>query len=558
MTLVLAALLLAAQATRPFEEERALLDRRLEALRRILPDGPQAAQDAALARELAEGARLSSVEVAARPPLESGGVGHSCLELSALGRYSDVDRLFRQVALSPRLVDVESLSLAASPGDVVKLTTLLRFPYRPPRAPLPPPPQDVRAPAIARPQAEAFLRDQSLALAKSETIAGLRRTRRNPRLFLAELAAVTRERPVTVTLATLGDEFLVRGLVLGEGPARELQSRFESGFFRVSDFLMVRQGACRRYEAHGKSPVAGPDAELPLPIEDPFDPDDQACRPDRDTGSGPVLRNDASRKGAQGPLTLRLRDVDLADVFHALHLLTGQGFLVDGAVSGRASLDLSRVTLDEVLAALRRSGLRIAESGALRRVSPVSWKPVPETAGPPADSDLPVRRVSFALKRAELRDVLAVITDVEPAYAALGPRGPFARASLFARDAPLHELRAALLASSGLREHSEEGRRVLYRPAQPEEPAVPVSRSGEEPRLALAAADLVSSELELAGVGSSGGAWLALAYSPTGRLHAFRAGDRLADAVVKAVESTDATLETDDGPLRLYLAPLAR
>jgi hypothetical protein len=559
MTLALAAvLLLAAQAARPYEEERLLLDRRLEALRRILPDGAPAAQDAALARELAEGVRLASVETAARPPVESGGVGHAILELSALGRYADVDRFFRQIALSPRLIDVESLSLSASPGDLVKLTTLLRFPYRPPRAPLPPPPQGVRAPAVARPQAEAFLRDESLALAKSEAIAGLRRTRRNPRLFLAELVAISRERPMTVTQASLGEEFQIRGLVLGEGPARELQARFESGFFRMSEFLMVRQGACRRYEARGKSPVAGPDAELPLPVDDPFDTDDAACRPDRDSGAGPTLRNDAGRKGAQGALTLRLRDMDLADVFHTLHLLTGQGFLVDGAVSGRASLDLSRVTLEEALSALRKSGLRIAESGTLRRVSPGSWKPAPETAGPPFDGGLQERRVSFALKRAELRDVLAVITDIESGYAALGPRGPFARASVFARDVPLHELRPALLAAAGLRERIEEDRRLLYRPEQPEEPAVAVARSGEESRLALATGDLVSSELELAGVASSGGAWIAFAYSPTGRLHAFRAGDRLADAVVKSVESTDATLDTDDGPLRLYLAPLGR
>jgi hypothetical protein len=556
--MLLAVLLLAAQAARPFEEERTLLDRRLEALRRALPDGATAAQDAALVRGLAEAAHLTSVETAARPPSESGALGYAGVEITALGRYADVDRFFRQVALSPRLVDLESLSLDATPADVVKLKALLRFPYRPPRAPLPPPPQGLRAPAVARPQAEAFLRDQALALAKSETIAALRRTRRNPRLFLAELAAVTRERPVTVTQASLGDEFQVRGLVIGEGPARELQSRFESGFFRLGEFLMVRQGACRRYEARGRSPVAGPEAELPLPIDDPFDVEEAACRADRDDGEGPRLRNEPRRKEAAGPLTLRLRDMDAADVFQALHLLTGQGFLVDGAVTGRASLDLSRVTLDETLAGLRKWGLRISEKGPLRRVSPGSFKPAPEIPGPPNDADIPERRVSLALKRAELRDVLAMITDIEPGYAALGPRGPFARASLFARDAPLHELRPALLAAAGLRERFEEGRRVLFRPAQAEEAPVPVAGSGEQPRLALAAADLVSSELELAGLASAGEGFVAFAYAPTGRLHALRAGDRIADAVVRSVESTDATLETDEGLLRLSLAPFPR
>ena len=63
---------------------------------------------------------------------------------------------------------------------------------------------------------EAFLKDQSLAVAKSEAIAELRRTKRNPRLFLSELAGVVRDRPVIFTRASLGDEFLVSGLTVGE------------------------------------------------------------------------------------------------------------------------------------------------------------------------------------------------------------------------------------------------------------------------------------------------------------------------------------------------------
>ena len=44
----LASLLLLAAAERPFAEERELLDRRLETLRRILPDGPNPGSDVAL------------------------------------------------------------------------------------------------------------------------------------------------------------------------------------------------------------------------------------------------------------------------------------------------------------------------------------------------------------------------------------------------------------------------------------------------------------------------------------------------------------------------------
>ena len=44
----LACLLLVAAAERPFTEERELLDRRLETLRRILPDGSNPGSDVAL------------------------------------------------------------------------------------------------------------------------------------------------------------------------------------------------------------------------------------------------------------------------------------------------------------------------------------------------------------------------------------------------------------------------------------------------------------------------------------------------------------------------------
>src|SRR5689334_20610787 len=106
---------LAAAADRPFADERHLLDRRLETLRRILPDGPTPVGDAALVRDLATTAKLANVEALARPPAESGGAGHVPVDVSGSGRYADVERFFRQVALSHRLVDVESLTLTATP-----------------------------------------------------------------------------------------------------------------------------------------------------------------------------------------------------------------------------------------------------------------------------------------------------------------------------------------------------------------------------------------------------------------------------------------------------------
>src|SRR6185436_5851110 len=126
-----------------------------------------------------------------------------------------------------------------------------------------------------------------------------------------------------------GEDFSVRGLVLGEASLRALESRFERGFFRVSDFLITRRGACYRFEVRGKSPVVGVDAEIPLPAEDPFLPEDAQCRADRDTGAAVLVRGPSSKAQGRGPLTLRLREVDTADVLNALHALTGEAFIVD-------------------------------------------------------------------------------------------------------------------------------------------------------------------------------------------------------------------------------------
>jgi hypothetical protein len=552
--LALLAALLATQPARPFAEERVLLDRRLETLRRILPDGPTAAADVLLVRDLAEASRLARVEIQPRPPVESGARGEVVLDLTSLGGYEEIDRFFQKVAVSARLVDVESLSLTATSESVIQLGAVLRFPYWPARAPLPPPPESPRGrPAgVPRPTLEAFLHDQSLAFAKSDAIAARRRARRSPRLFLSEIAAVVRERPVVLGYASLAEDFTVRGLAVGEGPMRAFERRLERGFLRVSEFLMARQGACYRFEAHGKSPVAGPDAELPVPVDDPFDQDPLPCRVDRDAARSIVIRSrtPTAKDPGRGPFTLRLRDVDFADVFQSLAALGGGGFVVQEGVVGRVSLEVTRATLEETLAAVHKaSGVEVSEPGPVRVVSTarLPGRSRPASGGAPS---------SFALKHVEVRDLLAGMADVDPALASLGPPGFLGRVSVWTQDAPLFAVRAAVLDAAGLTERTEDDRRVVTRPTGAGEAPVPVARAAPEPRLALRREDLTVLEFQLAGVASSGGAFVAFAYAPTGQLYAYRPGDRLADGVVRAVESTDVLLETEEGPLRIPLPPL--
>jgi hypothetical protein len=551
--LTLLAVLLAVQPARPFNEERLLLDRRLETLRRILPDGPTASADVLVVRDLAVAARLARVEIQPRPPVESGSRGEVALDVSALGGYEETFRFFEKVALSHRLVDVESLTLTATTEDVIQVAAVLRFPYWPARAPLPPPPESPRGrpTGVPRPTVDAFLRDQSLAYAKSEAIAARRRGRRNPRLFLSELAAVVRERPVVLGYASLGEEFTVRGLAVGEGPVRAFENRLERGFLRLSEFLVAKQGACHRFEAHGKSPVAGPDAELFVPVEDPFEQDPAPCRSDRDDARPIVVKGrvPTAKDPGRGPLTLRLRDVDLADVFQALAAIGAGGYVVGESVAGRVSLEVTRATLDEVLLAIRKAAaLEIAQVGPLRVVSTGKIAPRKDSPAGPA--------ASFALKRAEVRDLLAGMAEVDAGLAVLGPPGFLGRVSVWTRDAPLFAVRAAVLDAASLAERIEEDRRVVERRTGATEAPAPVARSGAEPRLGLRREELTVQEFQLAGVASAGESFVAFAYLPTGQLNAYRPGDRLADGVVRAVESTDVSLETDEGPLRIALPPL--
>jgi hypothetical protein len=561
-------LAVAAVATTPtaFQDEREMLGRRLETLRRILPDGPTAAADAGHIKDLAEAAHLLNVETTPRPPAESGARGIVTIDLKATGRFMDVERFYRQLTLSQRLVDVEGLTLNATNEGVVYLSSTLRFPYRVARAPATLPPDEARHRPRGVPKgvADEYVRDLALSVAKSEAIVQWRRTRRNPRLLLSELAAVTRDRPVALRQLSAGDEFRVRGVALAEGATRDLERRMERGFFRLAEFLVVRQGACMHFEARGTAPVVGVDAELPLPTDEPFDQDDGVCRVNRDPSPQGAVKGSKSKKPSTGPLTLRLRDIDLADVFAVLHQHTGQGFLVDGDVMGRVDVELSRVTPEEALSALASQGLRIEQQGRLWRVSRersgfargiVATAALPETQ---ADEGPPPPPVSLQLKRAEVRDILAAMTDMHPAYAALGPQGPLGRVSLWVKNARLADVRYRLLQAVGLAERIDEGRRLLERDSTSGEQMLPVAADAQVQRVVLRAQDLVAREVSLAGVATATDGWRAYCYAPNGTLCIFRPGDKLSDGVVREIESTDMLLDTDEGPLRITLPGTTR
>ena len=83
----------------------------------------------------------------------------------------------------------------------------------------------------------------------------------------------------------------------------------------------------------------------------------------------------------------------------------------------------------------------------------------------------------------------------------------------------------------------------------------PLAAAANAPRrLDLRPEELAVEEFDLAGLVASGARWTALVYSPAGALYSYKAGDRLANGVVSAVESTDVLLQTEEGPLRIPIS----
>jgi hypothetical protein len=595
--LLLGFLLAVAAGPRSFAEERDLLDRRLLAVQRALPDGPHPAADMAQVRAVADTARLHVTSITARPPAEANGRGEFAVELVAFGRFTNVESFFRQAGLVPRIVDVVSLALAATPEDTIRMTAVLRLPFWPTQNRLPVPPEGTadRTHGVPRVTADQFARDQALLVAKTDALVDLRRTRRNPRLFLSELASAAEDRPVVLTEVSWGDElFVLRGLSVGEGPTRALERRLERGFFRVSEFLMARQGGCRRFEARGRCPIAGSEVLLAVAHDDPFRQDESPCRVDRDSGAAQTLRAAGAKvKTAPGPITIRGHDLDAVDLLFVLHDLTGQSFIIDDDVRQRLTVELVGMTLEEALAALAKVRIYVGPPSPLRRVSshplppsrptpppPPVPAPTPEPTAaapdedgdglPDADADSgsapavvsPVKarrpaddtRLSLSVKRATVREILAALAQADPTARTVAPAGTLGRATIWARNIGLPSLRAIVLEAAGLLEvQGDDGVRAVQRidaaVAGAGEPLLPIDPAPPLRRLTLRPADLTPEDFDLAAIGGDSGAWRAFAYSPAGTLHPYRSGDALADGSVRAIDATSALLEGEDGPI---------
>jgi hypothetical protein len=555
--LLLAALLQGAPG-RPYSEERQLLDRHLAQLSRPLPDAATPDEDAALLRQLASEAGLRGVEIGTPVITETGALGQSRRTLVATSTFPDADRFFRALQGSPRLVDVEGLILRAADFGV-RIEARLRLYHRAaraaPLAALDPARMRDRTRGATREEAARFARDEQLVLEKTIALDDLRRRHASPRMFLAETGASFRDAVAALNFGSLdGDtgRFTLRGVVAGMGAADALERRLEDGFFRLREFSRAAKDACFQFEAVGESFRAGPQAALPLPVDEPFRPAEAFCQRDRDPSlagaAGAILRASGSPGGG---LSLRAVDADLADVVAALETLSHEPFVIAEEVRGRVNVDFAGVSIDDALKALP---VQTTSVGAVRLIHFSALPTAPEGT----DDTQTSARFSFRGKRARGEDVLASLAEAEPAYVALGPLS-LPRISVFARDAPAGDIRRAVLFALRLVESREDNARVLRVPERSAEIGPIAASSG--PRILFRARDLAVEEMGLVAVGRAVEEPVAFVYSTLGELVALRSGDTLADGVIAGVDANGLFIDTSEGPVRISLtlpAPRAR
>lgn len=549
--LVLAALFQAAPG-RPYKEERQLLDRHLAQLARPLPDAPTPDDDALLLKQLATEGGLRNVEVGAPTITETGPLGQSRRTLIATATYPDVDRFFRALQSSPRLIDVESLILRTADFGV-RIEARVRLHYRSARAAatasLDPGHARDRTRGATKEEGARFARDEQVALVKTIALDDLRRSQTSPRMFLAETGSAFRDAAAALTFGSLdGDtgRFTLRGVVAGMGAADALERRLEGGFFRIREFSRARKEACFQFEVVGESFRAGPEAALPLPVDEPFRPTEPFCRQDRDalaTGpAGTTLRASGSEPGG---ISLRAVDTDLADVAAMIESLSKEPFVVAEEVRGRVNVDFAGASIDEAIKVLPVRADRVG-SVRLLRSSTGSGAAVPV-----ADEMAPAGRFSFRAKRSHGEDILAALVEAAPAFVALGPSG-LSKASVFAREASVSDIRRSVLAALQLTESREESARVLE--FQDGTGGVGPIAASVSSRIVFRARDLTAEEMALAGIGRWGDDIVAFVYAPLGEIVALRLGDTLADGVISALDANGVLVDTAEGPVRISLA----
>ena len=523
----------------------------IERLKRLVPPTFDLPAERAAIHALAEKAKLSPVEVkviGSGESLKSADgqplpITIDRLEISGVDTYDAVHFFLSMLRLRPRLIGIESVRFDAVAGDRVRYVARLAYPSwgEETSAPQPSPARDVVTVARERLAMLRWTRDAVVSY-----LAQLRSDRHLD--ALASLTAAVDEHPIALRSVRLDGAMSIEGSLVGAAARALLTEALKKAGMLMADGKWSPSGPCQTFAvtspafAHGSgtgktgiTDTAALFEDLPdyAPGRHVFDAESATFCSDEPSAQSPRRVVVPGQNPGESSF-LRLRDVDVVDLFFVINDLLPENFIVDDDVTGRITLDVSATaSVDDVLRAIATTGVVIG-SPPLRRVSRKASTTTPSRAtnGPP---------LSLVLRKANVTDVLCLLREVMQKEITM-PAGVKRRVSIFAFDVP------ADLVLDALHPRSTAG---SVNPC--ERPGAPASRLA---RHRFSFESLEIAEVRLAGIAQVGETWKAYARVPGKGVMALAPDQRLFDGVVKSIGPNGVTFLSDSkGEKRVALAP---
>jgi hypothetical protein len=538
---------------------------KIEESTRFLPPSFDAAVEEKFVRSMARQAKLE-IEVRALPdseniPLDRGEPSPMDLyrmEISGRGELEKLSYFLTLMAARDfRFADLETLHLEAAPGDSVRfrgryLLPCFIGPIELPSRPIPR--GGILAYArerLVRSRAVLELFEAWTERFKSGRLAGA----------AALLEATTEQKAMRMTAVRVDDQVLVEGVLVGAAARAGFLTSLEKAGFHVSRLRLSPLGACRPFSIIARRGMSGPPMELVLDKTLLDSPTGALCRRESQRSVGRVVARATSSVAADtGALSLKLRDIDLADVFFVLHDLTGESFVIDPDVKGVVNVDVEGATLEKTLAAMSSAGV-IVSPGPLHRVSPAG-----RTAAPLRSQKYDGDPVNLSMQEVDLPSLLCLFKQITGLEIHV-PQTVQSRVAVFAREVPWDHVLEMVIASAGF-DYAIDQNRMFVGPEaavknRARRPGVDACTARNTPsgsslqEMAMTLQQLGAPDLELAGVGRAGEKWKAYAYGPWRRLlFPVEADQPLFDARVTSVGPTGVAFSTDSaGIFEIPLKP---
>jgi hypothetical protein len=497
----------------------------LERVRRLVPPGFDLVAERNAIDSLARKAELSPVDVKVvlgteRLSLDDGQpvpIVIDRLEIAGRDAYDAVHFFLSMLRRRPRLVGVESLRFDAGPGESVRFVARLMYPSW---ATLPA--DDERSSDMDAALRRRLARNRAI---RDRIVAAIARMQDGSAMdALGVFTKAAHEHAIALTSVRIDDGISMEGLLLGAAARAALSASLDNANLRVSRMEWSHAGVCQAFSVRARSEPAEDSGGF-TPSRPVFDGDSAAfCRGEAESPARRILARGAASTD-DNAFSLRLRNLDLVDVFFLLNDLIAENFVIDQDVKGRIDLDvLEGATVHDALSAVSSAGVVIGPR-PLRRVS--RGKPSVSSAQRPSSGGEPI---SISMRDVDLASILCLLAGVS-GHEIRMPREQQRRVSLFATELPAGDALDQLVPPSSTTAvnacelSGDSGSRLSKQHLKLEQLGV--------------------ADLRIAGLARVGDTWRAYVYAPTRRVIPLEPGQRLFDGSVKSIGPKGVTFTSD-------------